>query len=50
MGLHSPVVHGREPAAGLSARALIVWSVWLAATCTALWYVPRTDFSLEHVA
>jgi hypothetical protein len=43
MGLHSPVMRGPEPAAGRSApavaRALIVWSVWVAATCTALWYV-----------
>jgi hypothetical protein len=53
MGLHSPVMRGPEPAAGVSAlavaRALIVWSIWVAATCTALWYVARTDFSLGHV-
>jgi hypothetical protein len=43
MRLHSPVMRGPEPAAGRSAlavaRALIVWSTWVAATCTALWYV-----------
>ena len=43
MASQNQVVREPEAAVGLSARAiarvLIVWSVWVAATCSALWYV-----------